>query len=159
MKCLAGIVALLWMVAAHSPALAAEPVTTGAEPAAPGAEPTPPPASAADPADVAKATTYIRDAWKDFTNCRRPSACNAYFESFGVALSFGDGRISPFAHTQRLTATSRDCIKTARTFLEQGDRSLAVQWVMASRIENVRVRDWFGSHPDAVLEALHHCCW
>jgi len=35
---------------------------------------------------------------------------------------------------------------------------LALQWVMASRIENRRVRDWLGNHPDTVLEALRHCC-
>jgi hypothetical protein len=149
MKRLAGIVALLWMVAAHSQAPTAESQTP----------PAPQPTFTADAADVSKATEYIKDAWKDFTHCRRPSACNIYFESFGVAIAFGDGRISPFVHTQRLTATSRDCIKNARAYLEQGDKSLALQWVMASRIENTRVRDWLGSHPDAVLEALRHCCW
>jgi len=76
-----------------------------------------------------------------------------------VAISFDDGSIAPFAHVQRLTATSRDCIKTAKALLEQGDRSLALQWVMAARIENKRVRDWLGNHPGAVLEALRHCCW
>lgn len=90
---------------------------------------------------------------------RRPSACNTYFESLGVAIAFGDGGISPFVHAQRLTATSRDCIKAARVYLDEGDRSLAVQWAMAARIENTRVRDWLGNHPDAVLEALRHCCW
>jgi hypothetical protein len=109
--------------------------------------------------DIKQATNHVKDAWNDFTHCRRSSACNAYFESFGVAIPFGDGSIAPFAHAQRLTATSRDCIKTAKAYLEQGNRSLAVQWVMAARIENKRVRDWLGSHPDAVLEALRHCCW
>ena len=121
--------------------------------------PAPPATSSVDPADVVTATAYVKEAWNDFTHCRRPSACNSYFESFGVAISFGDGSISPFAHVQRLSATSRDCIKTARAYLEQGDRSLAVQWALASRVENKQVRDWLGSHPDAVLEALRHCCW
>ena len=110
-------------------------------------------------ADLATATNTIRQAWNDFTGCRRPSACKAYFESFGVALSFSDGTIAPFAHTQRLSATSRDCIKKARAFLEQGNRSMAVQWAMASRIDNISERDWLGSHPEAVLEALKRCCW
>ena len=132
MKCLAGMVAVLLMSAAHS--------QTPAE------------------ADVRVAIGHLKNAWNDFTQCRRPSACNTYFETFGVAISFRDGSIAPFAHTQRLTATSRDCIKTAKAYLEQGDKSLAVQWVMAARIENKRMRDWLGSHPDAVLEALRHCC-
>ena len=101
---------------------------------------------------------HVREAWNDYSHCRRPSACNAYFETFGVAISFGDGSIAPFTHVQRRTATSRDCIRTARVYLDQGDKSLAVQWVMASRIENTRVRDWLGNHPEAVLEALRHCC-
>jgi hypothetical protein len=110
-------------------------------------------------ANVKVAIGHVKNAWNDFTQCRRPSACNTYFETFGVAISFRDGSIAPFAHTQRLTATSRDCIKTAKAYLEQGDKSLAVQWVMAARIENTHVRDWLGNHPDAVLEALRHCCW
>jgi hypothetical protein len=115
------------------------------------------PAAAPDP-DVATAASYLKDAWNDFTHCRRPSACNISFESFGIAISFGDGSIAPFSHLRRLTATSRDCIKNARASLDQGDRSLAVQWVMAARLENPRVRDWLGNHPDAVLEALRRCC-
>jgi hypothetical protein len=110
-------------------------------------------------AEVAVATGYIKEAWNDFTHCRRPSACNTYFESFGVAISFSDGSIAPFSHIQRLTATSRDCIKTAKAYLDQGNKSLALQWAMASRVENSHVRDWLGNHPDAVLEALRHCCW
>ena len=69
-------------------------------------------------------------------------------------MSFGDGSIAPFSRVQRLTATSHDCIKKAKALLEQGDKGLAVQWVMAARLENGRVRDWLGNHPDAVLEAL-----
>jgi len=117
---------------------------------------TPTPESAAD---VAVATGYIKEASNDYSHCRRPSACNTYFESFGVAISFADGSIVPFSHVQRRTATSRDCIKTAKAYLDQGDRSLALQWAMAARIENTRVRDWLGNHPEAVLEALRHCCW
>jgi hypothetical protein len=152
MKCLAGIAAVLLMSAAHS------------QTPAPAPAPAPPSASqpliaAPSEADVAVAIRYIKEAWNDFTHCRRSSVCNAYFEAFGVAISFADGSFAPFSHVQRLTATSHDCIKTAKALQEQGDKILAVQWVMASRIENTRVRDWLGAHPDAVLKALHHCCW
>jgi hypothetical protein len=150
MKCLAGIAAVLWMSAAHSQ-------TPAPDPAAPAASQ--PQIAAPAEADVAVAIGYIKGAWNDFTHCRRASACNTYFETFGVAISFANGSFVPFSHVQRLTATSHDCIKTAKALREQGDKSLAVQWVMASRIENTRVRDWLGNHPDAILEALHHCCW
>ena len=150
MKCLAGIAAILLVSVAHSQ-------TPAPEPAAPAASP--PQIAAPAEADVAVAIRYIRQAWYDFTHCRQTPACNTYFESFGVAISYGDGSLAPFSHVQRLTATSHDCIKTAKNLQEQGDKNLAVQWVMASRIENTRVRDWLGTHPDAVLEALHHCCW
>ena len=151
MKCLAGMAAVLLMSAAHSQT----PGPQAADAAVPQPQTSAP---AAAEADVAVAIGHVREAWNDFTHCRRPSACNTYFETFGVAMSFGDGSIAPFAHVQRLAATSRDCIKTARAYLDQGDKNLAVQWVMASRIENTRVRDWLGSHPDAVVEALRHCC-
>src|SRR5689334_11024617 len=139
MKRFAGIAAILLAAGAHS--------QTSSTPGA-GSTSSPLP----DAADLNTATIYIRDAWNDFTHCRRPSACSAYFDTFGVAIPFSDGAIVPFAHIQRLGATSRECIKTARASLDQGDRSLAVQWVMAARIENERVRDWLGSHPDAVVE-------
>ena len=134
MKCLARIAAACLIAVAHAQ--------------------TPEPAAA----DIRTATTYVREAWNDFSHCRRPSACTVYFDTFGVALPFADGSVASFAHVQRLEATSRDCIKTAKTHLEHGDRSLAVQWVMAARVENQRVLDWLGGHPDAVLEALHRCC-
>jgi hypothetical protein len=146
MKCLAGIAAVFLMSTAHS--------QTPAPPSA-----SQPPIGAPSKADVAVAIRYIKGAWNDFTHCSRAPVCNTYFETFGVAISFADGSIAPFSRVQRLTATSHDCIKTAKALQEQGDKSLAVQWAMASRIENIRVRDWLGTHPDAVLEALHHCCW
>ena len=105
-------------------------------------------------ADVAQAVSYLKSAAADFTNCRRPSACYVYFDTFGVAIPFADGSIVPFSHVQRLTATSRECIKKAKALEEEGNRSLAVQWAMAARIENRSIRDWLGNHPDAVLEAL-----
>jgi hypothetical protein len=138
-------------------ASAAHSQTPAPGPAAPAASQ--PQIAAPAEADVAVAVHYIKSAWNDFTHCRRPAACNAYFESFGVAISFGDGSFAPYSRVQRLTATSHDCITTAKAYLKQGDKSLAVQWAMASRIENTRVRDWLGNHPEAVLEALRHCCW
>jgi hypothetical protein len=109
---------------------------------------------AASAADVVQAASYVKAAAGDFTNCRRPSACYAYFDSFGVAIPFADGSIVPFAHVQRLSATSRDCIRKAKALAEEGNHSLAVQWAMAARIENRPIRDWLGNHPDAVLAAL-----
>jgi hypothetical protein len=122
------------------------------------AQDSPPPPYVPSQSDVNEATRDVRLAWRDFNTCRRVTACEAYFESFGVAISFGDGSIRPFSHVQRLTASAHDCIRNARFALEQGDRPLAVQWVMASRIENIPRRDWLGNHPDAVLEALRDCC-
>jgi hypothetical protein len=141
MKYFVGIAALSLMAAAHSGAARAQ--TPDAAPPA---------------ADIRTASGYVREAWNDFSRCRRASACNTYFDTFGVALPFADGSVAPFAHMQRLEATSRDCIKTAKAHLEQGDKSLAVQWVMAARVENKKILDWLGSHPDAVLEALRRCC-
>ena len=150
MKYLARMAAVFLVSAAHSQ-------TPAPAPAAPSASQ--PQIAAAAKADVAVANRYIKAAWSDYTHCRRPAACAADFESFGVAITFSDGSFVPFSRVQRLTATSHDCIETAKTYLKQGDKSLAVQWTMASRAENTRVRDWLGNHPDAVLEVLRHCCW
>ena len=113
-----------------------------------------PSSPAPDAADVRVAEHYVVEASKDLSHCRRPSACDIYFDTFGVAIQFADGSVGAFSHVQRRAATPRDCIKSARTYLQQGDRSLAVQWVMAAWIENERKRDWLGSHPDAVMAAL-----
>jgi hypothetical protein len=163
MKRLAAMAAVFLMSAAAStawpqveaPATASTPQPQVEAPATPST----PQVSAPDAADVATANRYIRQAWNDYSHCHRAAACDAYFESFGVAISFGDGSFVPFSHVQRLTATSHDCIKSAMAYLHQGDKSLAVQWAMASRIENTRARDWLGNHPEAVLEALRRCCW
>ena len=144
-------------VQANAPAAEASPLPQVNAPAA-GSTPEPQ-SNVPDAADVAAANRYIRQAWNDYSHCHSAAACDSYFESFGVAITFGDGSFVPFSHVQRLTATSHDCIKTAMAYLHQGDKSLAVQWAMASRIENTRARDWLGNHPEAVLEALRHCCW
>jgi len=131
-------------------------LATAAQSQAPSSDQAPAPAANAngDRADVVQAATYLKSAAADFTNCRRASACKIYFDSFGVAIPFADGSIVPFSHVQRLSATSRECVKKAKALEEEGNRSLAVQWAMAARIENRTVRDWLGNHPDAVLEAL-----
>ena len=104
--------------------------------------------------DFKKAASEIRRAWHDYDKCTHSKVCSSYFESFGVGITFGDGEIVPFAHVQRLTASRHDCIVNARDALDRGDRSMAVQWVMASRMLEPLDRNWLGDHPDAVLEAL-----
>jgi len=121
----------------------------------------PAPAASSAPipdADLKKAHSAIRAASHDYEKCARSQVCSAYFESFGVGLSFNDGTIVPFAHVQRLTASKHDCIVNAREALDRGDRAMAVQWVMASQMLEPLDRNWVGDHPDAVIEALRRCC-
>lgn len=113
----------------------------------------------ASDADVKQALTEIRNSWRDFNTCDRSDVCSAYFDTFGVALTFADGSIAPFSHLRRRTLSAHDCIVNARAALEQKDRGLAVQWVMASQAEHPPLRSWMGDHPDAVIEALSHCCF
>jgi hypothetical protein len=110
------------------------------------------------PNDVKKALTEIKSSWRTYDHCDRAKLCFDYFDSFGVGLTFNDGVIAPFTHTQRLKASAHDCIVNARAALEHGDRGMAVQWVMAAEMSNT-LRTWLGDHPDAVIEALHHCCF
>ncbi len=110
------------------------------------------------PEDLQKALSEVRASWRNYEKCARMKLCSAYFESFGVGLTFNDGRLEPFSHTQRLTASQHDCIVNARDALGRGDRALAVQWVMASQMQEPLNRNWLGDHPDAVLEALRQCC-
>ncbi len=114
------------------------------------------PASAVVPADdLKRALKEIRSSWENYVKCDGRKACTAYFDSFGVAITFSDGSIVPFARVQRLTASDHDCILNARAALDRGDRGLAVQWVMAAKLYmSPAVRDWLGDHPDAVVEAL-----
>jgi hypothetical protein len=116
------------------------------------------PAMAQSDGDVKNALRVVKSSWRDYGSCLRPRPCAAYFESFGVALTFNDGTLSPFAHAQRLNASGHDCIQNARASLEHGDRAMAVQWVMAAQMQDLPVRNWLGEHPDAVLEALRACC-
>jgi hypothetical protein len=105
-------------------------------------------------ADIRKAISQIRNASRSYAPCERVSRCSASFDSFGVALTFNDGTMAPFAHEQRLRQSGHDCIQNARGALQRGDRALAVQWVMAAHTDDPLTRNWLGDHPDAVLEAL-----
>ncbi len=108
--------------------------------------------------DIKTVLVEITSAWRNYDPCVPHSACDAYFESFGVALTFNDGAIVPFAHVQRLMVSAHDCIVNARAALERGDRGLAVQWVMASYNHQDAFRAWLGDHPDTVIAALARCC-
>jgi hypothetical protein len=140
-----------------SPAQALTPAQpTGAQP-----ESLAPPTSTSTPIvipadDLKQAESEIRASWHDYEKCAHSKVCSAYFESFGVGITFGDGEIVPFRHLQRLTTSRHDCIQNARDAAARGDRGLAVQWVMASQSLEPLDRNWIGDHPDAVLEALRH---
>ena len=105
-------------------------------------------------ADIKKAISQIRSAARNYTSCERVSQCSAYFDSFGVAITFNDGSMAPFAHEQRAKLSGHDCIQNAHAALQRGDRALAVQWVMAAHMDDPLTRNWLGDHPDAVLEGL-----
>ena len=106
--------------------------------------------------DLKKALSEIRSSWRDYEKCSGGKVCNDYFESFGVGITFDDGTLAPFAHVQRLKTSRHDCIVNARDALDRGDRSMAVQWVMAAQMREPLERNWLGDHPDAVLAALRH---
>jgi hypothetical protein len=109
--------------------------------------------------DVKTILSVLVSEWRDFDKCDRKKLCSVSFESYGVALTFNDGTIVPFAHMQRNTASPHDCIVNARAALAGGDRGLAVQWVMASYLHDVTFRNWLADHPDAVVAALRRCCY
>jgi hypothetical protein len=127
--------------------------------AAPTATNTASPASAPTPvskADIRKAISRIRRAYRKSIPCGEAAYCATYFETFGVALTFNDGTIVPFAHEQRLKRSGHECIQEARASLQEGDRALAVQWAMAAYLDDPLIRNWLADHPDAVLEGLRH---
>ena len=117
-----------------------------------------PAVTAVSPEESKKALKAVRRSWVNFNVCDRANVCGTYFDTFGVALSFNDGTITPLAHERRRTLSGHDCIINARESLQHGDKGLAVQWVMASEIDDLQLRAWMGDHPDAVIEALQHCC-
>jgi hypothetical protein len=106
--------------------------------------------------DAKSAAARVRRAWSNDAPCSGAPHCTAYFESFGAALTFEDGTLVPLAHEQRLRRSSRECIKEARIALARGDRTMAVEWVMAAYSGEPVVRNWLFDHPDAVLEGLRH---
>jgi hypothetical protein len=105
-------------------------------------------------ADIREATSQIRRAWSSRTLCWDTVRCAAYFSSFGTALTFNDGTLVPLAHEQRLGLSGHECIQHARAALHEGNRALAVQWVMAAHLDDPLIRNWLADHPDAVLEGL-----
>ena len=123
----------------------------GASAAAAASAPTP-----VSKADVKKAISRMLRAYRIKVPCRDVARCATYFESFGVALTFSDGTIAPFAHEQRLERSAHDCIQEARAARREGNRALAVQWVMAAYMDDPLTRNWLADHPDAVLEGLNH---
>lgn len=106
------------------------------------------------PSDVDEALRHVNWAWNNNTPCTRTALCATYFDAWGVDIRFADGSVVPFARLQRLTTSAHDCIAKAREYLGNGDRGMAVQWVMASQIHNEAVRKWMKRHPDAVIGAL-----
>src|SRR3569833_965309 len=105
-------------------------------------------------ADVKEAVSRIRRAWGSRTLCCDTVRCATYFSSFGTALTFNDGTMVPLAHEQRLGLSAHECIQRGRAVLHEGNRALAVQWVMAAYLDNPLVRNWLADHPDAVVEGL-----
>jgi hypothetical protein len=104
-------------------------------------------------ADLKKATSILRRSTRDYAACTHVKACSAYFDSFGVAFSFADGSIAAYSHEQRGQISGHDCVVKARNALNDGERSMAVQWMMAAQADILN-RNWIADHPDAVLEAL-----
>jgi len=111
------------------------------------------PAVAIPPADMKKALSILRRSTRDYQLCTRIKVCSVYFDSYGVAFTFGDGMIAAYSHEQRGQISGHDCIVNARNALGRGDRSMAVQWVMAAQ-NDILNRNWISDHPDAMVEAL-----
>jgi hypothetical protein len=103
--------------------------------------------------DMKKALSIVRRSTRDYAPCTRVPTCSAYFDSFGVGFTFADGTIAAYSHEQRLQISGHDCVLNARSALGRGDRSLAVQWMMAAQADILN-RNWIGDHPDAMLEVL-----
>jgi hypothetical protein len=103
--------------------------------------------------DMKKALSIVRRSTRDYAPCTRVPTCSAYFDSFGVGFTFADGTIAAFSHEQRLQISGHDCVLNARSALGRGDRSMAVQWMMAAQADILN-RNWIGDHPDAMLEVL-----
>ena len=111
------------------------------------------PATAIPRADMKKALSILRRSTRDYAACTQLKTCSTYFDSYGVAFTFADGTIAAYSHQQRGSISAHDCVVNARNAVARGDRSLAVQWLMAAQADILN-RNWIGEHPDAILEAL-----
>lgn len=107
--------------------------------------------------DITNVLKRIQEAWHDYKPCFPTEFCTSYFDSFGVAIMFADGTTRPLAHIQRMDISGHDCIENAQSSLENGDRALAVEWVMASQ-RSAAAREWMRQHPDSVIKVLPNCC-
>jgi hypothetical protein len=111
------------------------------------------PSAAIPRADMKKALSILRRSTRDYQTCLHIKACLVYFDSFGVAFTFADGTIAAYSHEQRGQISGHDCVINARGALSRGDRSMAVQWMMAAQ-SDILNRNWISDHPDAMVEAL-----
>jgi|SRR5581483_5090136 len=113
----------------------------------------PEPGVAIPRADMKKALSMLRRSTRDYQLCTRLKTCSVYFDSYGVAFTFADGTIAAYSHEQRGQISGHDCVVNARNALGRGDRSMAVQWMMAAQ-NDILNRNWISEHPDAMVEAL-----
>jgi len=104
-------------------------------------------------ADLKKAISILRRATRDYMQCTSTRICLTYFDSYGVGFTFADGTLAAFSHQQRGQISGHDCVVNARNALGRGDRSMAVQWMMAAQ-NDILNRNWISDHPDALLKAL-----
>ena len=104
-------------------------------------------------ADMKKSLSILRRSTRDYTMCTSTRLCLTYFDSYGVGFTFADGTLAAFSHEQRGQISGHDCVANARKALSHGDRSMAVQWMMAAQ-SDILNRNWISDHPDAMLQAL-----
>jgi hypothetical protein len=107
--------------------------------------------NAVDP-DVAFARSHID--WADGNNgpCSNFWLCVTYIDH--ASITFKDGDFGVRVGIWRGNTSAHDCIVNAKQALKEGNRGLAVEWVMAAQIHNPPVKDWLRTHPDAVVAAL-----
>jgi hypothetical protein len=104
-------------------------------------------------ADMKKSLAILRRSTRDYVQCTSIRICLAYFDSYGVGFTFADGTLAAFSHEQRGQISGHDCVVNARKALGRGDRSMAIQWMMAAQ-SDILNRNWISDHPDAMLKAL-----
>jgi hypothetical protein len=104
-------------------------------------------------ADMKKSLSLLRRSTRDYMQCTSTRVCLTYFDSYGVGFTFADGTLAAFSHQQRGLISGHDCVVNARNALSRGDRSMAIQWMMAAQ-NDILNRNWISDHPDAMLKAL-----